>query len=236
MKSWKSLTISPTLAVLAWLSLLGAGGVPAAQAQGQYGYWVQLARNATVREYPGGPTVVRNGQPVGLKAGHWFHLDPGVGNNAWGLGYACVGGGRGCNRHNSVPGFILRSALSGRTASRGADTARTEVASAGPDAESFEAGGEARYLPALFVSTAAGVGTPFLRAPERRICAREVWLRDDRLHRIGILRAGDHFYVERYTDGSKEDGARRWAIGRASGHGIMQGREYGRVLVESFCP
>jgi len=235
MKSLKSTVIAFAFAAVVGLTFLTVTRTPAVQAQRQNGYWVQLARNATVREYPGGPTIVRGGRAVELKAGQWFHIDPGVGTKAWGLGYCCVGGGRGCNRHNSVPGYVLRSALSNQTASHAGQAAEPEVSAASSAPASFTPGAGVGYSYALSVAPYAGVGAPF-RGHERRICAREAWFRNDRLHRIGILRAGDRVYVDRYTDGSKEDGQRRWAIGRGVGPGITPGRNYGRVLVESLCP
>ncbi len=234
MKNWKSLTISLAIGMASALAFLSITWPPAAYAQRQHGYWVQVMRNATVREYPGGPIIVRAGKPVELKVGHWFHIDPGVGTHAWGLGYCCVGGGRGCNRHNSVPGYILRSALSTQTASHIAQPSGPET-TAGNSPLNFTAGGEAGYTPALFVATALRANA-VLQGHERRVCAREAWFRNDRLWRIGILRAGDRVVVDRYTDGSKEDGKRRWAIGRGVGPGITPNNSYGRVLVESLCP
>jgi len=84
----------------------------------------------------------------------------------------------------------------------------------------------ALYRPAAVVTAVAMV--PALLGQERRICAREVWMRNDKLWPIELLRAGDRFIVERYTDGSKNDGNVRWAIGSA-------GNLRGRVLVSALC-
>lgn len=211
-------------------------GITASLQKGQYGYWVKLVSTASVRDYPRGKTIIRNGRPVVLKANQWFHIDPGVGTAKWALGYCCVGGGKGCNRHNSVPGFILRSALSSRAATY-------KVLPAAPSRDAFnltEVGyapdqGDADFVRAVFNPAPAGVGVIGTQNAKRRICAREAWFRNDKLHRIGILRKGDSIIVERYTDGAKNDKERHWAIGRGVGRGIHPSRNYGRVSAMSLC-
>lgn len=230
------------------------GAMPALQKR-QNGKWVKLTRSAAVRKSPGGKTIVRDGKPVALKAGQWFHLEPGVGTATWALGYCCVGGGKACNRHNSVPGFILRSALSPATAKHNVKhkvlfVIRTAL-------NLVEASGVLRNAHPTFVSRLFGPlragmelvapqnqvfnPSPMWLAPiasqnqERRICAREAWFRNDKLHRIGIFRKGDSIIVERYTDGSQSDKKRRWAIGTGLGRGIQPNRNHGRVLVTSLC-
>ena len=211
-------------------------GVSASLQKGQGGYWVKLVSNASVRDYPRGKTIIRGGKPVILKADQWFHIDPGVGTAKWALGYCCVGGGKGCNRHNSVPGFILRSALASRTA----DYKALPAASSGTAFNLMEV----RYAPAqgntglvlvFFNRLPAGLGVVVPQNQKRRICAREAWFRNDKLRRIGLLRKGDSIIVERYTDGSKNDGGRHWAIGRGVGRGIHPSRNHGRVSVMSLC-
>lgn len=208
-------------------------GVFASLQPRQGGQWVRLVSNASVRDYPRGKTIIRDGKPVVLKANQWFHIDYGVGTAKWALGYCCVGGGKGCNRHNSVPGFILRSTLSPRNANY-------KVLPAAPSGTAFNLM-EASYapdqvhtdlVPALFNSFPTGVTGP--QNEKRRICAREAWFRNDKLRRIGILRKGDSIIVERYTDGSKDKG-RHWAIGRGVGRGIHPSRNHGRVSVMSLC-
>lgn len=233
-------TIQPVDALKEQPSLLtnsrGINGAIVSLQKGQYGYWVKLARAASVRDYPGGKTIIRDGKPVILKAGQWFHMDPGVGTAAWALGYACVGGGRGCNRHNSVPGFILRSALSSHHAAYEAQPSElfASILHLIPvkDTGGMRVSG---FAPTLFSDLRTGAGIVARPTQERRICAREAWFRDDKLHRIGILRKGDSVIVERYTDGAENDGRRRWAIGRGVGRGIQPNRNHGRVLVTSLC-
>ena len=218
--------------------LANTSGMAAVSAvlQKQYGYWVKLARPASVRDYPGGKTIVRDGKPVTLKAGQWFHIDPGVGTAKWGLGYCCVGGGKGCNRHNSVPGFILRSALTPRNATYKVLPAEPSVAAFNSIEVSYAPGtGATGLVPVFFNPFATGAGVIASQNQKRRVCAREAWFRDDKLHRIGILRKGDSIIVERYTDGAKNDKRRHWAIGRGVGRGIHPSRNQGRVLVMSLC-
>ena len=91
------------------------------------------------------------------------------------------------------------------------------------------------YEPAAFNPfTAAAYGAPFNSS--RVVCAREVWVRDNRLHPIGILRRGDRFVVERYTDGSGNSGYPVWALGRAYGRGVNPQGKRGRIMANSLCP
>jgi hypothetical protein len=202
----------------------------------QGGYWVQLRRAASVRDYPGGKTIVREGKPVKLEAGQWFHIDPGVGTATWALGYCCVGGGRGCNRHNSVPGFILRAALFPRHATYHVPPVEPSKAASNLIEVSHADGkGNTDFVPAFFHAFPTGAGVIAPQNETRRICAREAWFRNNKLRRIGILRKGDSIIVERYTDGSKNDKRRHWAIGRGVGRGIQPNRSYGHVLAASLC-
>jgi hypothetical protein len=221
--------------LLANASKMGAVNA-ALQQKKQGGYWVELVSNASVRDYPRGKTIVRNGKPVTLKAGQWFHIDPGAGTAKWALGYCCIGGGRGCNKHNSVPGFILRSALSPRRANYKLLPAEPSKAAFNLIEVSYALGkGHPDFVSAFFNPFPGGTGVIASQNQKRLVCAREAWFRNDKLRRIGILRKGDSIIVERYTDGSQNDKRRRWAIGRGVGRGIQPNRSYGRVLATSLC-
>jgi hypothetical protein len=193
----------------------------------QSGYWAQVvARDATVRVRPGGSVIGR------LTNGQWFHVYPSYsGNSAWLLGYMCPRGNRGCGNRESLPGFIMRSVLTGPRAALPAGelftaTYRADTSERSDDAFAFE---DARFIPASFYPSASLLyGVALAQGSERRICSEQVWMRNDRLWPIELLYKNERFYVERYTDGSKEDGKRRWAIGRA--RGIR-----GRVMVSSLC-
>ncbi|HEV7905820.1 MAG TPA: hypothetical protein VGO96_18415 [Pyrinomonadaceae bacterium] len=193
----------------------------------QSGYWAQVvARDATVRVRPGGGVLGK------LTNGQWFHVYPSYsGSPAWVLGYMCPRGNRGCSNRESIAGFIMRSVLTGPRAAVTMDapvTAMHQAAalSASDDALAVE---DVRFLTMSFHSPTSLSGTLLTQGSERRICSDEVWMRNDRLWPIELLRKNERFYVERYTDGSKNDGQRRWAIGRA--RGIR-----GRVMVTSLCP
>lgn len=195
-----------------------------AAAQNQSGYWAQVvARDATIRERPvQGSRVLKT-----LTRGQWFHVYPTYKDASWFVGYACVNGNRGCANQHSTSGFILRGVLSGKVAvnfrpiPRGDGEASFIAEIGGPSLAS-----EARRAHAIYRSTAAALSPS--PSNERRVCAREAWMRDDRLRPIELLRAGDRFIVEKYTDGSKNDGYARWAIGRAK-------NLRGRVLVTALC-
>jgi hypothetical protein len=218
----------PSAALFAFVLLLGCAQVSAA-AQSQSGYWAQVAaRDATVRDRPGGRVVKT------LARGQYFHVYSSYAQNpSWLMGYACVNGNRGCANRQSVPGFILRSALSGRAS---ADEARPAhgflMASFAPtfaDGGGWLSPAGADFTTAVFMTTAASLpAATAVRGETRSVCVREVWMRNDRLWPIQLLYKGDKFIVERYTDGSPNDGRARWAIGRARG-------VYGRVLVSSLC-
>ena len=199
------------------------------------GYWVQVTRRASVRKYPGGPEV-RPG--FRLEPGQYFHVDPKGGDAHWSLGFACPNGGRYCNSRENLPGFTLRSALGAQVSANPAETSADSTLLAFSEAETdaTPVQGGARYMPALFHSFAAGTNAVSFAAATRRVCAREVWLRDNRLHPIGILYAGDRFDVERYTDGSGNNGHQVWAIGRAYGPGVKPQGKHGRVMANSLCP
>jgi hypothetical protein len=197
----------------------------ATMALDQSGYWAQvITRDATVRDRPNGRVLKT------LKTGEWFHVYPTFKNSTWFLGYACPNGNRGCANRQSIAGYVLQSVLSGKAAT-------DYPALPGNGGEAFKEkidspfGNGVRYTHAVYRSAPA-IGTPALAFSagdqERRICAREVWMRNDKLQPIQILRAGDRFIVERYTDGSKNDGNSRWAIGRAK-------NLRGRVLLSALC-
>jgi hypothetical protein len=193
-----------------------------APVQGQSGYWARVvARDATVRDRPGGRVLQV------LTSGQYFHVYPSYQNPSWLLGYACPRGNRGCSNRQSTAGYILRSTVSGSaaiTAPLLPGEAFFVSAMAEGDNSSLN-GAYALAPPALGFATVA-MGT--LPSQERRVCAREAWMRNDRLWPIELLRAGERFIVERYTDGSKNDGNARWAIGRAR-------NLRGRILVTALC-
>lgn len=201
-----------------------------APAQGQSGYWARvMARDATVRDRPGGRVLQI------LTKGQFFHVYPSYKNASWFLGYACPNGNRGCSNRQSTPGYIMRNTVSGAVAIASPEMP-TSVGEAFfvpvfPETDNSSVTGTARYASALYRPAAeitVGEIVAALPSQERRICAREVWMRNDRLWPIELLRAGDRFVVERYTDGSKNDGSARWAIGRAK-------NLRGRVLVTALC-
>lgn len=217
MKNLRLIAIAIALTVVSGAGDLAAAG-PAPE---RSGFWVRVARNASVRMYPGGPEV-RAG--FRLHPGQYFHVDPKGANGAWALGFACPNGGRYCNSRENIQGFILKSALGARISSREAPDVRL---AASPAFEVVEAA-------ALNPFVAVAYGAPFNSS--RVVCAREVWVRDNRLHPIGILRRGDRFVVERYTDGSGNSGYPVWALGRAYGRGVNPQGKHGRVMANSLCP
>jgi hypothetical protein len=212
-------------AALLACALLACCAQASAAAQGQSGYWAQVvARDATVRERPGSSRVVKT-----LTHGQWFHVYPSYRQNpSWRLGYACPNGNRGCGNRESIPGFILASALSGRAATE-ADDARPRrlfqqaLFVLPPAGDARDSRGGVTLAAAAYAAPA-----PAPRFAERTVCANEAWFRNDRLWPIQILYRGDRVLVERYTDGSPNDGRARWAIGRAKGL-------HGRVLVSALC-
>lgn len=213
-------------------AMVGAGYVAAAGVTPERsGFWVRVARNASVRLYPGGPEV-RNG--FRLYPGQYFHIDPKGANGQWALGFACPNGGRYCNSRENIQGFILSNSLGTRVSAHGDSDLKLAASSAdefgdAPSRFGFD------YEAASFNSFAAvSYAAPYNSA--RLVCAREVWVRDNRLHPIGILRKGDRFEVERYTDGSGNSGYPVWALGRAYGRGVNPQGKQGRVMVNSLCP
>lgn len=221
----RRIVLTTTHGALLACALLVCCAQASAAAQGQSGYWAQVvARDATVRERPGSSRVVKT-----LTHGQWFHVYPSYRQNpSWRLGYACPNGNRGCGNRESIPGFILASALSGRAATE-ADAARPgrvfhEALFVQPRAgDSVASRGGVTFTAGAYAAPA-----PALRFVERTVCADEAWFRNDRLWPIQILYRGDRVSVERYTDGSQNDGRARWAIGRAKGL-------HGRVLVSALC-
>jgi hypothetical protein len=213
-------------------AMVGAGYAAAAGlAPERSGFWVRVARNASVRLYPGGPEV-RAG--FRLYPGHYFHVDPKGANGQWSLGFACPNGGRYCNSRENIQGFILISTLGARVSAHGASDLRLAAAAAVGVGDA-PARSELEYEAASFNAFAAvSYAAPFTSS--RFVCAREVWVRDNRLHPIGILRKGDRFDVERYTDGSGNSGYPVWALGRAYGPGVNPQGKQGRVMVNSLCP
>lgn len=191
----------------------------------QSGYWARVvARDATVRSRPGGRVI------GSLTNGQWFHVYPSYsGNTAWLLGYMCPRGNRGCGNRESIPGFILRSVLTGpRADSPAPATSAYQLAALTASDEPF-AVGDVRFISAHFSSATLPLAAAVAQGVARRICSEQVWMRNDRLWPIELLYKNERFYVERYTDGSQNDGNRRWAIGRARG-------KRGRVMVSSLCP
>lgn len=193
------------------------------------GYWVSVTQKASIRRFPGGAEV-RPG--FRLSPGQYFHLDPQGGNAQWALGFACPNGGRYCNSRENLQGFILRCSLGNRVSvNSSADlTAGTVLASSDAAKRGDTQVAGALYLHALSSVNAASLALD----SERHVCARDIWLRDDRLHPIGLLHQGDRFVVERYTNGSgnKYD---VWAIGRAYGPGVNPQGKRGRLMAKYLC-
>jgi hypothetical protein len=195
----------------------------------QSGYWAQVsARDATVRNRAGGSVVL-----LTLTRGQYFHVyNVDRRSPAWFVGYACPHGNRGCGSGQSIPGYILRSTLSGRGSALGVNPAASAgdfllAASSTEESPQDEAGLQSAPL---LKTVAAGGASLLALSGERRVCAKDVYLRDNKLHPIAIMRRGDRFRVEKYTDGSENDGRARWAIGTGPGN------VHGRVLVSALCP
>lgn len=199
------------------------------------GYWVQVIRSASVRKGAGGPEV---NPGFRLQPGQYFHVENKGGNASWALGFACPNGGRYCNSRENIPGFVLRSALGARVSTNTSEAPVNATLAAFSESEIgvVSSPAAARFIPATYISpnTAEFNITP-VAATTRTVCAREVWLRNDRLHPIGVLRKGDRFDVERYTDGSGNSGNRVWALGRGYGRGVIPQGTYGRVMASSLC-
>lgn len=204
-----------------------ATAVPAAApaVPDQSGYWARVvARDATVRARPGGRVV------GSLSNGQWFHVYPSYGgNSAWLLGYMCPRGNRGCGNRESIPGFILRSVLTGLRADSPTPATSAHQLAVLTASDEPSTAGDVRFISARFRPATPPRAAAVAQGVARRICSEQVWMRNDRLWPIELLYKNERFYVERYTDGSQNDGNRRWAIGRA--RGIR-----GRVLVTSLCP
>jgi hypothetical protein len=198
---------------------LAAANTLAVPLADQSGYRAQVvARDAAVRARPGGQVVGK------LANGQWFHVYPSYkGNPAWLSGYMCPHGNR-----ESLPGFILHSVPTGARAAGQPSAESYQVAGLTASDDPF-AVEDVRFLPASFGAGATLYGIVPAQGSERRICSEQVWMRNDRLRPIRSLYRNERFRVERYADGSKDDGKRRWAIGRA--HGIQ-----GRVPATSLCP
>lgn len=199
------------------------------------GYWAQVVRSASVRMSPGGPEV-KNG--FRLQPGQYFHVETKGGNASWALGFACPNGGRYCNSRENLQGFILRGSLGARVSANASEPdAKATLADftdietdfdSSPDAASFIF---AKYISPNRSERSVTVSA----ATMRTVCDREVWVRNNQLHPIGILRKGDRFKVERYTDGSGNSGKPVWALGWAYGAGVIPRGAYGRVMVASLC-
>lgn len=185
----------------------------------QSGYWRRVSRRATVRSEPGGDVIHT------LEAGQMFHVYDEYRHPSWLLGYACPGGGAACGSGQAIVGFVLRDAFENRGAAAPAQ-GRAHLTNMNTVAE-------AKFQTADW-SSADPVHFQRIAHEQRIVIARELYLRNDPLHPIGLLRAGDVFIVERYTDGSQNDGQRRWAIGWAKGTGVNPNNNYGRVLLEGL--
>jgi hypothetical protein len=203
--------------------------------QNRSGYWVQVARNASVRQSPGGPEVK---QGFRLQPGQYFHVETRGGTASWALGFACPNGGRFCNSRENLPGFVLRSALGARISANTLEepVKATFAAFYEPEIAGTSLNDVPHFMPAGYISPNTAERTvTSAAATTRTVCAREVWVRNDRLHPIGVLRKGERFAVERYTDGSGNSGNPVWALGRAYGRGVVPQGAYGRVMVSSLC-
>jgi len=185
----------------------------------QSGYWRRLSRRATVRNQPGGDVLHT------LEPGQLFHIYDEYRHPSWLLGYACPDGGADCGSGQAIVGFVLRDAFENRGAAAPAQgPARFAVANNVSEVK----------IQTADWSPTGSVHLQRIAHEQRRVIARELYLRNDLLHPIGLLRAGDVFIVGRYTDGSQNDGQRRWAIGWAKGAGVDPNNNYGRVLVEGL--
>jgi len=196
------------------------------------GYWAQVTRSASVRRNLGGGPEVRQG--FRLQAGQYFHVETRGGNASWALGFACPNGGRFCNSRENLQGFVLRSALGDRVSANPSETPNNLVFAAFSGFETGVVSSQGKLAMYIDQNT-AGSNIRLAASTSRTVCAREVWMRNDRLHPIGILRKGDRFEVERYTDGSGNSGRPVWALGRAYGGGVKPQGLQGRVMVNSLC-
>lgn len=199
------------------------------------GYWVLVNQAASVRRFPSGPDVR---QGFRLRPGQYFHLDPKGGNASWAMGFACPNGGRYCNSRENLQGFILRHTLGGRVSTHATDDLKeatvllASLKKAG-NGDALQAG--ALYVPTMLSGHTATLSPVSVTVDsERRTCSRDLWLRNDRLHPIGLLHQGDRFVVERYTNGSGNK-YEVWAIGRAYGPGVNPQGKRGRVLAKYLC-
>jgi hypothetical protein len=204
----------------------GMRATMAAPVREQSGYWAQVvARDATVRSRPGGAVIAT------ITGGQWFHVYSDYrGNPSWLLGYMCPRGNRGCGSGSSIAGFVLRSALSGPRAAApaGSPVKANELLAALKASDDTYTVGDVRSIPVLVNAAAPVYFYASEQGGQRRICSDDAWLRNDKLHPIELLRRNEVVYVERFTDGSREDGKQRWAIIRA--RSIR-----GRVLASSLC-
>ncbi len=200
-------------------SAVGVGNktMAGAGAPDQSGYWAQVTvQDATVLNRAGGSVVLKT-----LTRGQWFHVYATDRTRpSWFLGYACPHGNRGCSNVKSIAGYILRTSFSGRAAA--------DVALPIPGADDYSYRKMTLMLPmpsglASIEAAPLASANPAVLTSERLICARDVYLRDNKLHLIAILRHGDHFKVERYTDSG-------WAIG------IGPKNMHGRVIASALCP
>lgn len=218
---------------LAQGQMLKAGAVGVAPERS--GRWVQFIRAATVRKYITNPSVKASDKV--FQPGMWFHADDGGGNAVWALGYVCPNGGRFCNKHDNIKGFVLRTALpSLASLERGDSESTAELTDFAPaSAEPIVSGNEALYVAASFAPAAAQTASAAGRET-LRVCPnvkRPLWVRDNNLHPIGLIypEPGEKIVVDKYTDGHPNDGKRRWVLGWFYSKGVSPRGRYGRVLL-----
>jgi hypothetical protein len=224
MKSLKS----TTLAMLVFFALTAAANTVCASVtqQGrQSGRFVQFTRRATVRKFMGGGELAV--QKV-YQPGQWFHVYERMGNAAWAGGYVCLNGGRFCNQHDNIKGFVLRSSLpSLASIERQAPSSEPPLPAFTATADAMPFQNEVHYLAAGFSLSAAGSPAPARTV--LRVCPgrRPVWLRNNKLHPIGYLTTSpsDRFVVDRPSPNGN------WIMGWGYGGAVNPNNNYGRLLM-----